>query len=433
MSRSRWLATFGLGVALVGMMVWTARPPIEGIGWRVAFVGAHTAMFGGLVVLLRVATPTARGVLVGALALRAVAFPMLPSLSDDGYRYVWDGLILTEGGFSPYAYRPSDPELSEWHTEPVYPLLNSPDYYSVYPPVSQAVFAAGASVYHLGGWEANWWVLKLLLTAAEVGGLVTALRVFAPDRVALYAWSPLAVIEIAGQGHTEGLVVGALGALFAAGASRLPVRSVAVALAGGTKLYPLALLPLAWRRDGWGGVAVSAAILVGMAGAIVAGGYGSNVAGSIGLFLGTLDWFSAPYLTLKTLVYPVAGGAAGAVASGVLALVATAVTGLIVLTDDSTDRTFRLGVAVVVVAAVVCAPTLHPWYLIPALFAAPAIGSPRWLIWLCASSSVTYLAYVLGPEWRLPLLIVVWAPTLGLALRASWPRRRNPKHVLHGR
>ena len=63
--------------------------------------------------------------------------------------------------------------------------------------------------------EHGWLVLhhasrEGLLVAAELGGVLMLVRVVGAHAATLYAWSPLAVVEIAGQGHTEAVVVGAL-------------------------------------------------------------------------------------------------------------------------------------------------------------------------------------------------------------------------------
>ncbi|HEX9017253.1 MAG TPA: hypothetical protein VF960_14780, partial [Chloroflexota bacterium] len=56
---------------------------------------------GGLLVLA----------LAWAVVLRVGLLATTPSLSDDVYRYVWDGKVIA-AGIDPYAYPPAAPELS---------------------------------------------------------------------------------------------------------------------------------------------------------------------------------------------------------------------------------------------------------------------------------------------------------------------------------
>jgi hypothetical protein len=46
-------------------------------------------------------------ILLGALVLHAMLLPLLPSLSRDAWRYLWDARV-TLHGFSPYVYAPVD-------------------------------------------------------------------------------------------------------------------------------------------------------------------------------------------------------------------------------------------------------------------------------------------------------------------------------------
>lgn len=415
----RWVP-LGVGAVLVLSLVMTARIPEAGAGWRVAFVAIHLVGSAGLFVYLRRATVSVRRLIGVAVVLRLLALPMLPTLSDDGYRYLWDGLVAQEAQVSPYDYRPSDPVLAPWQSETVFEAMNSPAYYSVYPPASQAVFRLSTLGYRTVGWEASWWMLKLLLVLAEGVGIVALARRVGATRAAYYAWSPLAVVEIAGQGHTEALVVAGLGAALWAGATRVPWASVGVMVAALAKLYPFALLPMAWRRDGVWGFVASAALAVLLSAPVWSPDAGSHVRESLGLFLGTLDAFAAPYRALKALLYPLAGEAAGRWASGALTAVFASTAGVALLVDDGTRRGMLLSLALVVVGFTLTAATLHPWYWLPLLFLYPLLEN-RWIWWICATSTLGYIAYVL-PGADLLVLTVGW----GGAAVLAWKDRPQP-------
>ena len=99
----------------------------------------------------------------------------------------------------------------------------------------------------------------------------------------VYGMGELAVVEIAGQGHTEALVVAGLGAALWAGATRMPWASVGVMVAALAKLYPFALLPMVWRRDGVWGFVASAALAVLLSVPVWSPDAGSHVRESLGL------------------------------------------------------------------------------------------------------------------------------------------------------
>ena len=393
----------GLGWAL-GVAV-CARPPAAGAGWRAAFVAFALAGAVWAWWALRSWRPSPLAVIAIASGLRAVVFPLDPSLSDDGYRYLWDGRLQAGEGVSPYRFRPSDPALDSFHDEAAYRRMNSPDYFSVYPPLSQAVFAASGAVYG-AGWRASWWVLKGIVVAVELAGVLFLIRVVGAPAAALYAWHPLAVVEGAGQGHTEALLVGALGLLLWATARRPALAGVAVALAGWIKLWPFALGAIVAR---WGGAralvaggAVAALLVVPYASAEAV----SHVAESLRLYAGTFDFYSAPYRALKSSLYHRVddpGGLASTVltaawAGWLLALVAT---------NDGSRARGRWAVAALVTGFVLASPTLHPWHLLPALFVLPLLQAKKSILWLTTASLATYLTYA-------------WPPTHDLALWAGW-------------
>lgn len=110
---------------------------VGGLGWALAI---GLARGGGM---------SLRVVVGGAIALRLVAFAGTPDLSDDLYRYVWEGEVLARGE-SPYALAPDAPELE--HVRAARPELAArvghPDVPAAYPPLVQAV---GGLFARLGG------------------------------------------------------------------------------------------------------------------------------------------------------------------------------------------------------------------------------------------------------------------------------------------
>jgi len=79
-----------------------------------------------------------------AVISRIMLLFSFPNLSDDIYRFIWDGR-LTSLGIHPFEYLPSEwmqilevSAKNNWSA--LFSQLNSPDYYSVYPPVNQLIF-----------------------------------------------------------------------------------------------------------------------------------------------------------------------------------------------------------------------------------------------------------------------------------------------------
>ena len=382
-------------VASVAVAAWTGREPAAGVAMRFACVAA-LVVGSGLAAWAahRTAWPV-QWVLGAAVAMRLVAFPMEPTLSDDGYRYLWDG-GLALAGVSPYAHAPDAPELDPVRAEPRMALwgdrLNSPRYHTVYPPISQAVFAAAATA---PGAQAPWYVLKGLLVLAELVGVVALSRVLAASHLAWYALSPVAAIEIAGQGHTEGLLVGALGVLWwSVSRRRRGGLGLAVVVAGWAKLYPFALGALVLRRlrPAWWLVLALLAIAVGWP--LWVGDGLANLFESARLYGGTLDFYSAPYLALKAALYPILAQVAGPTAATALRGVWIFVVALAWWRDDGgLDGARRLTLAAVAGYALL-SPMVHPWNLLGALALVPLMRRQWPVVWLVGVAPLTYLRYV---------------------------------------
>ncbi|MES3629491.1 MAG: hypothetical protein PPP56_04935 [Longimonas sp.] len=252
-------STYGYGaIALLGAAVlpWTAANPAY---WSLMVAGSMVVS-ASLVLLWRADAVSMPLVLGGALVLRLFYLPLEPVLSDDIYRYLWDARLLVEGGINPYAHPPEADVLRSWRDDWLYPALNSQAYHSIYPPFSQAVFAAS---YLIGGegWT-SYYMMKVMLVAAELSGVWALGRYVDARDLMLYAWHPLALLEVAGQGHTEALAVGGVGmALWAVWTQRKYLAAVAIALAGLAKLYPWVAFAWLFRRYGFRPVLVGGAVI----------------------------------------------------------------------------------------------------------------------------------------------------------------------------
>jgi hypothetical protein len=144
-----------------------------------------------------------------AVAFRLVLVPGAPFLSDDVYRYVWDGRVQA-AGINPYRFVPDAPELAHLRDDAVYPHINRRSYApTIYPPAAQ-LFFRGA--YALGGGVIG---MKLLLVVVDLGTVLLLAAILAwsgvpPAAVIVYAWHPLACWEIAASAHVDALAIALL-------------------------------------------------------------------------------------------------------------------------------------------------------------------------------------------------------------------------------
>src|ERR1700754_4459934 len=199
-----------LGVAML-LLVRVAAPSkgVEDIAWFLKLVVVQCVIYVA-VAWLSLRSRDSRSLLVLGLVFAAlfrlsiIFFP--PYLSDDIYRYIWDGRVQA-AGINPYRYIPADESLAELRDEEIYPNINRRDYArTMYPPVAEGAFLLITRFS-----ESVTWMKAAMVgfEAIAIWAIVQLLISFglARQRVLLYAWHPLAVWEFAGSGHLDALAI----------------------------------------------------------------------------------------------------------------------------------------------------------------------------------------------------------------------------------
>lgn len=179
------------------------------------------------------------------LLLKAILVFAFPLASDDIYRFYWDGYSVLEG-ISPYQFKPIDwlphapPAL-----QPVYSELNSQEYFSVYPPALQVLFAfvAALSFKSIYLFSVLWKSLLLLADFCTIRLLDRWLKDADRKNIFWYAWNPLILFEILGNGHPEGLMIYFLVyAFYTLRLGQSNRSAILFGLAAAIKLFPIMLV-----------------------------------------------------------------------------------------------------------------------------------------------------------------------------------------------
>ncbi|MBI1354708.1 MAG: hypothetical protein GC160_10200 [Acidobacteria bacterium] len=185
-----------------------------------------------------------------ALVFRFTVLPMTAGLSDDLARYRWQGRLQAAGG-NPYLAAPADPEWSGLRDE-TWPRVTRKDLASVYGPLLELSYRASYEVARriTDDPVAQERFFKFPFAALELGvgwavWLLLRLSRLPPERLLIYLWSPLVVVELWAQGHNDSLaMLLVVLALAAARAARLRRAWACLTGAALAKLWPAALAPL---------------------------------------------------------------------------------------------------------------------------------------------------------------------------------------------
>jgi len=380
--------------------------------YLVAFVAYLTAV--GLA-RGRLAGPRAFAWILGiALLLRATLLPVTPWLSDDIYRYIWDGRVQL-AGINPYLHAPESVELEPLR-DPLWQRINHPEIPTIYPPGMQAVFAIAAAVSP----SVPWFKLVMIGFDLAILLLLRRLTMWMGREVwslAIYAWNPLVIIEVAGNGHND-VIAAAFLVLALLAMTRARKAWSAAALAAGilAKLFPFFCLPSLVRRTPtrwlW---PIPLVVALGYLPVLAARGglfrglseYGHRWQHNDFLFRGILTattwldptealkgWISGvrPFLDDATSIdflysYTHPQYVARAIAFGLMALVAVGVSFRPM--PLSREMLVALG------AVLLLSPPVHPWYLLwiaPLLAVRPSRGLILW-------TGLAPLSYALPARW----------------------------------
>jgi hypothetical protein len=357
-----------------------------------------------------------------------------PSLSDDIYRYLWDGHLLNLG-INPYAFPVNSPALQPFDT-PLRALVNHNWMASPYLPAAQLLFGLlsriapqsmpafqiTAVVLDLG---VGWLVMDLL------GMLGLARR-----HVLIYLWNPLVVVEFAHEAHIDAWMIFLMVLAFwlvARSANRY-LSPIALAAATLTKGLPALLAPMFLRRWGWKGTALYALMVSGALAIFAVGaGWGLNgildgsgVFGALRIFLDRWNYNSGLYHWLEVALTGVRTPGAVPVEpatlepirlartiSAALQIAAVLVAGWLAWRLDTDQRRGSkqrilalLRLALLPLGAyVLFTPTVHPWYVTilipflafywPAQEESPTVKRLAWP-WLYLSCAVafSYITYL---------------------------------------
>lgn len=193
-------------------------------------------------------------ILLASILFRLTLAPLRPTLSDDVFRYRFDGQVQSLG-YNPYLVRPDQSRLAGLAVQSIRSIPGS-EIRSVYPPLSELVFRAawrlfpGAVAFKIPLILADLLVLLALAWSARRNQIRNY-------QLAIYGWNPLVVVEFAASGHNDALALAAAtGAILLIIGPRRVVSTLLLAAGILAKAFPAVLVPLwlvrlGWPRRGW--------------------------------------------------------------------------------------------------------------------------------------------------------------------------------------
>lgn len=326
---------------------------------------------------------------------------------NDMMRYVWDGRIQLLG-YNPYAVVPADPAMAATHNEET-GSMPSRRARTPYPPAAQLFFRLVVGLHDSAR------AMKIALVLCDLLTMIVLWRwLVATGRnewlTLAYAWNPLVVLEVAYSGHID-----ALGALWITASAywlarkRTSLSVVALVLAVTTKLLPIVLLPLYFRRVTLRDALLGCALLVLLYVPFTNGG--ASPFGAVPNVVAFIRFNGPLFRALSYLGTPQMAAAA-AVGLGFLVAIWARWRWPV---DEPAAWAWPMAIAVA------GAPVIYPWYLLyftPFLFSITTVPLVAWtfsilpvyLVWSVPDYRKPWIVpdYVMVVEYGAVLLAVAW-------------------------
>lgn len=306
-------------------------------------------------------------VILLALLLRLPGLWAEPLQSDDVYRYAWDGDLIAQG-VNPYRDTPQE---NQHHNPELYEKLNSPNFYSVYPPAAQGVFGF-CSLMAKSNVESFIVYFKILLLLADL--LLIYLIFQLSDSSVLagisYAFNPLVILEFSYNAHFEGLMILAiLLALRFLLQNKIYLTGILLGCAISLKIIPLLILPFVGMLGTFKttlkvGLLALLTILVSF---IPFWNWINveHIVESVRLFQSYFEYNGSIYLLLKSMGLELNSS----FVQYLLMLTPLILIGTLFLLSRKkifqNPKSFFLFVSLVFFVRYLFATTVHPWYIIP--------------------------------------------------------------------
>ncbi len=358
-----------------------------------------------------------RMLVFAGILFRIVLCFSTPNLSDDVYRFIWDGR-LAANGINPFSYLPSavvEMQLPGLDAG-LFSQLNSPGYFTIYPPVLQSMFLAGAKLFPANVY-ANIIFFKVVLLLFELGNLYLLVQLLQqlnkPKHLALlYFINPLVVIELTGNVHFESILLFfMLLSFLLLLKDNWAFSAIPLALGIATKLLPVLLIPLIVSRLGWKKGLIYAAMTGGVTLVLFAVFFDvatvQNLSASVDLFFQKFEFNASLYFIVRWIGKIIKGYNIIQVAGPVLSLLAGVIIVFISLRKKvvTRERFFMLALFTLSIWFLF-ATTVHPWY-ITVLVGLAVLTPYRFAILWSFTATFSYAAYQTNPVKELLWLVAV--------------------------
>ncbi|MDT0646713.1 mannosyltransferase [Zunongwangia sp. F260] len=387
---------------------------------------------------------------ITAVIFRLIFLTALPNLSQDYYRFIWDGTLVAEG-INPYLQTPEGFEnIFPGGIEFKQNLINgmgslSSGNYTSYPPANQLIFAV-ASLLSGKSILGSVVLMRSFIIAADLGTLYFGRKLLLSlnlpvHRIFWYLLNPFIIIELTGNLHFEGVMLFFLiWSLYLLHLRKWIPGAILLGVSISIKLLPLLFLPLFLQYfkklkqeiekinssflDKIDLKKLSGFYLISIATAAVtflpffSSEFFQNFFQSIGLWFQKFEFNASVFYVLRWIGIKLAGFNVIRYAGIILPVITTAI--LIRFALFRRNENFKMLITTMmfgVSAYFFLSTTIHPWYLATPLLLS-VFGNYRYILAWTLVVVLSYSAYsnpgfqenlwLVGLEYLVVFSVLIW-------------------------
>jgi len=375
-----------------------------------------------------------------AFIFRIVFVFSIPNLSQDFYRFIWDGRMIFEG-FNPYLYTPDS-----FIKNGIFPINQaqelyngmgelSSSHYTNYPPINQLCFTIAAlfSSHSILGSIIS---MRLIIIAADIGTLYFGKKLLErlklpSNRIFWYILNPFIIIELTGNLHFEGVMIFFLiWAFYLLYSGKWKWAAVIFACSISVKLIPLMLLPLffkffrtiktlqiSYRKLIIFYVIIGTTILVLFL-PFFSMEFVNNYSKTVGLWFGNFEFNASIYYLLRAIGYSITGYNEIAIIGKILPIISVFIIfSFSLFKQNNSLPKLITSMLLVFTCYLFLSTTVHPWYIATLVIFCVFTNYKFPIVWSFVII-LSYLAYsntsntenlwIIGLEYLIVFSVFIW-------------------------
>nr|WP_317170207.1 mannosyltransferase [Winogradskyella eckloniae] len=394
------------------------------------------------------------------LVLFSVIFRLLflfaiPNLSQDFYRFIWDGRIILNG-LNPYLYKPNS-----FIENGVFPIADtqelfngmgslSASHFTNYPPINQLCFVV-ANLFPGQSILSSVIGLRLIIIAADIGTLYFGKKLLErlklpSNNIFWYILNPFIIIELTGNLHFEGVMIFFLvWSLYLLHSGKWKWAAVVLACSISVKLIPLMLLPLFFnhfktpqedskttrfldtiknlnlpRLIGFYSIVIGTIILLFIP--FFSMEFVNNYSKTVGLWFGNFEFNASIYYLARAIGYAITGYNEIAIIGKILPVISVLfILGFSFFKDNSYFPKLITSMLLALTLYLFLSTTVHPWYIATVLLLSvftkykfPIVWSIIIILSYAAYANDTFSEnlWIIGLEYCIVFSVFIWEVVL---------------------